>query len=194
MSIPADEVASVKGAEKLKLIRSEEGLAIYQAGAGSYNVSSALKIIAPAVSKTASESATAALRGDEKDWKVSPGCSVKTADAVMTVTPGTAPTHMLTTKVPSFSGDPKVIFRMKTPAAGKAMVRLVCKQGGKNASKTVEFDLGSPGNWKIYSISIPILEGTPSSLWIGLAEAKEEVSFSEIRLESGSLVVKNWGF
>lgn len=188
--IPTDDAASIQGAAGMEKLRSEEGVAIYHAVAGTYTVQSRLREQKPVVS------AAPAISGSSKEWRLSEGCAASVADGVMTVTRSpSSPTQMLTTRLPAFSGeDAKLVFRMKTPASGKAMVRVVSRNEGSKSAQNVEFNLNAPGEWCTYSIPLPAFEGTPASLWVGLVSAKEELQFSEIRLESNGVPLKMWNF
>jgi hypothetical protein len=216
--IPSEKGSAVAGAESMKLLRIEEDCAVYQAGAGSYSVQSrpgaqkpviaqasastapaipAVKVakLVKAAAKPAKTAPPATATGTAKDWVVSKESKATVSEGSLQVSPGTPATVILTTRLPELSGEETLLrWKMKTPASGKGFIRLVCDQNGKKTSRDVEFDLGTPGEWKEYVLTLPPSDGKPVSLWIGL-KAKEEAAFSVIRIEKpDGQMLRNWGF
>jgi alpha-L-rhamnosidase len=191
--IPADDASTVKGVEGLKPLGFQDGAVRFEAGSGSYSITSRVtqKIAAPPRPPAAKPTA-----GDWKEWRVSPGCSAKCEDGNLIVTPGQGPTQMLTTALPSFvGGKTSLRFHLKTAAKDGGIVRLVSVSGGKKTAQTVEFKLGPAGTWQDYTVAIPPFDGKPFSLWIGLAREKEALAFDEISLaDANGKTLKRWSF
>ncbi len=188
--IPADAAESITGTESMKKTGTATDAVIYEAAAGTYAVQSRL-----AQRQTVVSAKAAILSGDETEWRVGKGSEMKVDGGVMTVTRGDTATQMLTTNLPVLLGrGATVSFRMKSPATGKGGIRMVARVAGKNVARKSEFDLGAPNEWNRYAIPIAAFEGTPASLWIELIGVPEEMLFSEITLESGADVLKQWSF
>jgi len=195
--VPADEAATVKGVEGLKSLGYLDGQAKFEAGCGSYSISSRVARKAPVAAAVPVKPATAKPAvGNGKEWKVSPGCSVRFEDESMIVTPGQGPTQMLTTALPPFTGGKTSLrFRLKTAAKDNGIVRLVSVSGGKKTVQTVEFKLGPAGTWQDYTVALPTFDGKPFSLWLGLAREKEALAFEEISLiDATGITLKSWPF
>ncbi len=186
--ILADPGSAIHGVDGMKKLRTEGDSVIYEATAGSYTVQSRLtpQII---------EIKTKVLSGTEKDWRVGKGSELKIAEGSMVVTPGDEPTKLLTTQLPVLPKSGATLsVRMKTAVTGRAGIRFVSRSDGKNITAKKEFTLGPANEWKTYTIPIPEFQGMPASLWIELLDGKEELQFSDIRLESGSTKFKTWNF
>lgn len=188
----------ISGAEKLRLLRQENGFQIFSADFGSYAfvlASRPRKEMKPAPVHPA-EKKPAAAAGLLKDWLPCVGAKAVVEGGTLRVSSGNGPTHMVTPALTPWNGGAaKVCFRMKTPATQTGYVRIVYTQNGKNVPKLIEFPLGDAGTWKDYSFEFTDTPGKPFSLWIGLTKEKQGLFFEQIEIQDAQgNPLKTWRF